>query len=263
MNSRSERHQKKQRKLFRGKQKTEEDIRTKTDHAFQADLGTDQFVANHQELPEEIEDLQVSMDPQEEAEFNSFFKEVLNKLPKKPAELVAKGVGTTKLKAEKMVAATSKNFNGIFDEFLKGVDEETRKKSYRIIHSAAVTAAIIGFTPIPFADAVLLVPVQLTMMARLHKLFGQSWTEGVAKSFTKELVVVSLGRSAVGNLMKLIPAAGTVAGGAVNATVALAITETLGWVTVKMLNDGEDIFEDVMSFKGQFSTLFKAIQRKK
>lgn len=77
---------------------------------------------------------------------------------------------------------------------------------------------------------------------------------------TKELVVVSFGRSAVGNILKFVPVVGTIGGGAVNAVVAMAITESLGWVTVKMLNDGEDIFEQVMSFKGQFNTLFKALQ---
>ena len=54
--------------------------------------------------------------------------------------------------------------------------------------------------------------------------------------------------------------AGTISGGAVNAVVAMAVTESLGWVTVKMLYDGEDMFEQVMSFKGQFNTLFKALQ---
>ncbi|MFZ2316767.1 MAG: GTPase, partial [Trichococcus flocculiformis] len=29
---------------------------------------------------------------------------------------------------------------------------------------------------------------------------------------------------------------------------------------VKMLNDGEDIFDQAMSFKGQFDTLFKTLQ---
>ena len=121
----------------------------------------------------------------------------------------------------------------------------------------------VGFSPIPFSDAFLLVPVQLTMMSRLHKIFGQSWSESLGKSLTKELVVVSLGKSAVGNILKVIPVVGTVTGGMVNASVAVAITEALGWVTVKMLNDGVDIFDDVMSFKGQFSTLFKAIQNAK
>ena len=73
--------------------------------------------------------------------------------------------------------------------------------------------------------------------------------------------MVSLGKSAVGNILKVIPVVGTVTGGMVNASVAVAISAWL--VTVKMLNDGVDIFDDVMSFKGQFSTLFKAIQNAK
>ncbi|EAG3031971.1 GTPase, partial [Listeria monocytogenes] len=80
------------------------------------------------------------------------------------------------------------------------------------------------------------------------------------KSISKELVVVSFGRSAVGNILKFVPAVGTVAGAAINASVASGITEALGWVTVKMLNDGEDVFEQVMSFKGQFHTLFNALK---
>ena len=52
-----------------------------------------------------------------------------------------------------------------------GVDDATTKKAHRIIHAASLTAAIIGCSPIPFSDAILLVPVQMTMMARLHKLF--------------------------------------------------------------------------------------------
>lgn len=98
------------------------------------------------------------------------------------------------------------------------------------------------------------------MMARLHKLFGQSWSESLGKSVSKELVVVSLGRSTVGNIVKFVPAVGTVTGAAINTTVASAITESLGWTTVKMLNDGEDIFEQVMSFKGQSQTLFRALK---
>ena len=60
-----------------------------------------------------------------------------------------------------------------------GVDPEVRKKCFSTIHIATLTAAIIGCSPIPFSDAVLLVPVQLTMMGRLHKLFGQSWTQNI------------------------------------------------------------------------------------
>ena len=97
------------------------------------------------------------------------------------------------------------------------------------------------------------------MIARLHKIFGQSWSESLGKILSKELVIVGLGKSAVGNILKFIPAVGTVAGATINATVASAITESLGRVTVKMLNDGENIFEQVMSFKGQFQGLFKSL----
>ncbi|MFS0961026.1 YcjF family protein [Enterococcus durans] len=196
----------------------------------------------------------------DQEEFDSFFSEVLKKIPQKTSKVILNTYEKSKKVAETILEKNQVKFDHVFENFLKGVDPITRKKSHRIIHAASLTAAIIGCSPIPFSDAFLLVPVQLTMMARLHKLFGQPWSESLGKSLSKELVVVSLGRSAVGNLVKFVPAVGTVTGAAINATVASAITESLGWVTVKMLNDGEDIFEQVMSFKGQFQTLFRALK---
>ncbi|WP_230709249.1 YcjF family protein [Enterococcus sp. SMC-9] len=210
---------------------------------------------------EDLEEKIVLADTEvDDAAFQSFFGDVVKKLPNSAAAIIMKTFDSTKEKAESLLATTRSRFDSVFDPFLKGVDETTQKKSHGIIHMASLSAAIIGLSPIPFSDAFLLVPVQLVMMARLHKIFGQSWSEGIGKSMTKELVVVSFGRSAVGNILKFIPVVGTIGGGAVNAVVAMAITESLGWVTVKMLNDGEDIFEQVMSFKGQFNTLFKALQ---
>ncbi|WP_407929562.1 YcjF family protein [Latilactobacillus fragifolii] len=195
-------------------------------------------------------------------EFDSFFAEVLQKLPQKSAAVIAKSFNQSKALAEKTIAKSRTQFDGVFEDFLVGVDTQMRKKAHNIIHAASLTAAIIGCSPIPFSDAFLLVPVQLTMMARLHKLFGQSWSASLGKSLSKELVLVGLGRSAVGNILKLVPVVGTVSGAAVNATVAMSITEALGWLTVKMLNDGEDIFNDVVSFKNQFRTLFGLLRRK-
>lgn len=207
-----------------------------------------------------IIDETLSEEDLEDQEFKSFFTETLKKFPQKTATVILNSYGKTKAVAGKVLDSNKNRFSAVFNEFLQDVDDETRRKSHRIIHSASLTAAIIGSTPIPFADAFLLVPVQLTMMSRLHKLFGQSWVEGMAKSISKELIVVGLGRSAVGNLLKFVPAVGTVSGAIVNATVASTITEALGWTTVKMLNVGEDIFEQVTSFKGQFKILLKALQ---
>lgn len=197
---------------------------------------------------------------QNEEEFDSFFSDVLKRLPSKTSAIVLSTYDKSREQAEKIVDKSKNQFDGIFETFLEGTDEETRKKCHKTIHAASLTAVIIGFSPIPFSDSFLLVPVQLTMMSRLHKIFGQSWSESLGKSLSKELVVVSLGRGAVGNILKFIPAVGTVAGAAINATVASTITESLGWVTVKMLNDGEDIFEQAMSFKGQYRSLFKLLR---
>ena len=197
---------------------------------------------------------------QDEQEMTSFFAEVMQKLPRRASEIVLNNYDKTKIQAEKILSKSKDQFENVFDNFLEGVDDETRKKCHSTIHAASLTAAIIGCSPIPFSDAFLLVPVQLTMMARLHKLFGQSWSKSLSSSISKELVVVGLGRSAVGNLMKLVPTVGTIAGAAINGVVASTITEALGWTTVKMLNDGEYIFEELTSFKGQFKTLSKALK---
>lgn len=197
---------------------------------------------------------------QSEKEFESFFSHVLKKLPSKTSAIVLNTYDKSKEQAEKKLNKSKNQFDAIFETFLEGVDDETRKKCHKTVHAASLTAVIIGFSPIPFSDAFLLVPVQLTMMARLHKIFGQSWSESLGKSLSKELIIVGLGRSAVGNILKFIPTVGTVAGAAINATVASTVTESLGWVTVKMLNDGEDIFEQVTSFKGQYRSLIKLLE---
>lgn len=199
---------------------------------------------------------------QDEKEFQSFFSEVLGNFPQKTAKTIQGSYSRSRKMAEKLLAKSKGQFNGLFAEFLAGVDEPTRKKSHSIIHAASLSAAIVACSPVPFSDAILLVPIQLTMMARLHKLFGQSWSKSLGKSLSREFVVVGLGRSAVGNILKFIPVVGTIAGAAINASVAVAITESLGWVTVKMLNDGEDIFEQAMSFKGQINTLYNVMRKK-
>lgn len=196
----------------------------------------------------------------ESKEFNSFFNEVLKKIPTKYATIIVNSFDKSKAHAEKILANSKEQYEAIFEDFLVGVDPEVRKKCFSTIHIATLTAAIIGCSPIPFSDAVLLVPVQLTMMGRLHKLFGQIWTQNIKSAVTKEIVLVGFGRSAVGNLMKMVPVVGSVTGAAVNGVVASGLTASLGWVTVKMLNDGEDLFDDLTTFRGQFQMLSNAVK---
>jgi uncharacterized protein (DUF697 family)/GTP-binding protein EngB required for normal cell division len=96
-----------------------------------------------------------------------------------------------------------------------------------------VTAAFAeGFSPLPFADAALLVPTQLGMLARLTVLFGIP----INKSFLTALLsgvlgtggATAIGRTIVANIFKFVPGVGTVAGGTISGTTAAVITAALG-----------------------------------
>ncbi len=113
------------------------------------------------------------------------------------------------------------------------VDVERKKKEVgKIITQAVTVAAGIGATPIPFADAALLVPNQITMIARITAAWGLP--AGRAKAFAAagSLVLTGgatmAGRYAVSNLLKLIPGT-TLATSAISATVAGTLTKSVGW----------------------------------
>ena len=96
-----------------------------------------------------------------------------------------------------------------------------------------VTAAFAeGFNPLPFADAALLVPTQLGMLARLTVMFGIP----INKSFLTALLsgvlgtggATAIGRTIVASIFKFLPGVGTLAGGAISGTTAAIITAALG-----------------------------------
>ena len=94
-------------------------------------------------------------------------------------------------------------------------------KEHRSKKKAAVTAVSFGegFIPIPFSDAALLVPTQVAMIASITTIFGIEVSKGLLTSFVSSTIgsagATILGKTIVANLLKLIPVAGTVAGGAI------------------------------------------------
>ncbi|WP_124057887.1 YcjF family protein [Vaginisenegalia massiliensis] len=213
-------------------------------------------------MPTESQDLINSKNIQvENPQEASFMDELLGRLPKPVASSFVSFYRQSRNQAEKIVDSHKDQLDGVLNDFVGGLESSRRQEAGKIIRTATIMAAVVGCSPIPFSDAILLVPIQLTMMARLHKLFGQSWTKSLGKSFTKELAVVGFGRSTVGNIMKLIPGLGTYSGAAVNGVVASSITASLGWATVKMLNGGEDLLENMGSFKGKYKGLMQALKK--
>ena len=113
------------------------------------------------------------------------------------------------------------------------VDMELKAtQAHQAVATAALSAAGIAAVPIPFSDAVAIVPIQVAMIAGITAIFGLP----LSKGFLTSLVVSVLGggggalivRTIVTNLLKLIPGAGSIAGGAIGAATAAAITTALG-----------------------------------
>jgi uncharacterized protein (DUF697 family)/GTP-binding protein EngB required for normal cell division len=109
-----------------------------------------------------------------------------------------------------------------------------RQEARRAIDLATTAAAAAGATPIPFADAAVLVPIQLTMMASISHTYDIDMDKAVTASLAATTAATTAGRSAVGNLIKSIPGVGTMIGGAINAAVASTFTWSMGqaWTLV-------------------------------
>lgn len=113
-------------------------------------------------------------------------------------------------------------------EVEKAREEEAKKVVAGFVVSTGATGAI----PIPFADAPLLIGQQAAMMAAINKVYDIQMGNEALKSLAAAVLgaggATVLGKSVATNLIKIIPGAGTVVGGAVSAGTAGVITLALG-----------------------------------
>lgn len=120
---------------------------------------------------------------------------------------------------------------------------EPKVKSARIaINTAAGLAATAAAAPIPFSDAVALVPIQVGMFVGISRAVGLDIREDAAKP----LIAIVLGTtvatfggrmiaSGLANLAKMIPGVGSIVGGTITATVAGTITHAMGEAYLEFL----------------------------
>jgi uncharacterized protein (DUF697 family)/predicted GTPase len=115
-----------------------------------------------------------------------------------------------------------------------------QKRARAIVAGAAASAALVGVTPIPFADAALLVPIQISMLAGTSAAFGLELNDALfgtlLSSLTGTIGATFAGRAIVGSLLKLVPGFGTVAGSAISGATAATVTTTLGEAYVQALS---------------------------
>ena len=108
------------------------------------------------------------------------------------------------------------------------------KEAMKHIGIAAGSAAAAAATPIPFSDATLLVPIQLGMMAKIAQLYKIKFDRAALMAIASTTVATQAGRATFTGLLKMIPGAGTVVGGAIGAGVASTFTYAMGqaWLIV-------------------------------
>lgn len=143
---------------------------------------------------------------------------------------------------------------------------EKKRRAQAAIATATLTAAGEGAAPIPFSDWVLLVPTQVSMIASITVIFGFDIDKSIITAFLSSTLgsgtATLLGKTAVANLVKLIPGVGSIAGGAISASTAGILTAALGEayiVIMTLVFNGEMSIEDLSTKKGRdkMSSLFK------
>lgn len=117
--------------------------------------------------------------------------------------------------------------------------ELNRSLAEDYVTAAAGAAAAASAIPIPFADLATLAPIQAGMLIGVSKAFGLTLErQQVAQLVTTLLGCLAItlaGGWAVGSILKFIPGPGTLIGAVVNATVAAAVTRTLGKTYIRFL----------------------------
>lgn len=107
------------------------------------------------------------------------------------------------------------------------------------VNIAATAAAAAAAVPVPFSDAFTLVPIQVGMLAKIGITFGMDTSTATLTTLVTSIAGASaatmIGRTLVTGLLKMIPGVGSVAGGAIAATTAGALTKALGNAYISVL----------------------------
>ena len=108
------------------------------------------------------------------------------------------------------------------------------------VKKAAIAAAAAGASPIPFSDAAILVPIQIGMIAKVSHAYGMEFDRSaimpIVSAVGGSVAATFAGRAIFTGILKFVPVAGTLVGGAISATTAAALTTALGTVYVQFLH---------------------------
>ncbi|MFK3858099.1 YcjF family protein [Pseudoalteromonas rhizosphaerae] len=140
----------------------------------------------------------------------------------------------------------------------------------KVVHLASAAAGTAGASPIPGSDAPIIAAIQSTMIYKINTEFeldaDNSKMTSVLTGIMGVTALAQVGKALVSNALKFIPGAGTLIGGTISATTAIAITEAVGHAYIAVMEKffnmetGEvvlpensdriiSVFKDVFSYK--------------
>ena len=105
-------------------------------------------------------------------------------------------------------------------------------RAHKVVAAASAAAATAAAIPVPFSDALAIVPIQISMLAGISACFGLDVSRGflgtVVGGAFSSLAGTLAGRAAVGSLLKFFPGIGSIAGGIISAAIATTLTVAFG-----------------------------------
>ncbi|KDN57841.1 YcjF family protein [Exiguobacterium sp. AB2] len=137
-----------------------------------------------------------------------------------------------------------------------------RKKANRIISGYVASAGTAAAVPLPFADAIALTPIQVTMSVHLFRYWGVKTNDDMLRALIGSTVIPQIGRALsktiLLNVMKFFPGANAAAS-VINATVASGITWAIGLaineVAYRNAMDSSKTIEQLLN--SDFGSLFE------
>jgi len=147
--------------------------------------------------------------------------------------------------------------------------EMKREEAKRTVIQHSSASAFVGFAPIPFSDAPVLLANQAGMLVRIMFAYDmQSLVpaiQGMIGTLGVSSIVSNTGIWFAGQLLKLIPGIGTIGGGLISASVAASLTVAIGFAVIELchklyflalegnpeeleayINDAESLFENLV-----------------
>lgn len=96
-----------------------------------------------------------------------------------------------------------------------------------------------GFIPIPFADSAMMIPTQMTMIAKINAIYNVDITKSMVGNLVTGLVAgeagAFAGRTIAGNLAKFVPGAGSIVGGIISGGTGAMITAAIGLSYIQLI----------------------------